>query len=219
MIKGNHDPDSPPRVIFPRSKALYVRASSIVVVNGVTFALEPYNRRMSLRSIRKQLSPSESGLPFCDVLVTHEPPKGVLDLTYHGFTAGSTFLRNLVDAAVEKPRLWLCGHIHEGRGILSKRFTSISGQDADESDLTIVVNAANANSGKANRLVAGAVVIDVERNHLDETQTAASTIQLRQTQNDEEDDVNMAGMQNMTQYVTRPGVRRRKGIPRRQLIK
>ena len=32
----------------------------------------------------------------------------------------------------------------------------------DESKLTIVINASNANSGKANRLVSGAVIIDVE---------------------------------------------------------
>ena len=84
---------------------------------------------------------------------------------------------------------------------------------------TIVINAANANSGKANRLVSGAVVIDVERSHVDELQTARSTIQLRQTEEDEIDAENMAGMENMTEYVVRPGVRRRKGIPRRQLLK
>lgn len=219
VIKGNHDPDSPPRIIFPRSKALYVRSSSMLTVNGVTFALEPYARRMSLRSIRKQLSPAESPLPFCDVLVTHEPPKGILDLTYHGFTAGSSFLRNLVDNAKDKPRLWLCGHIHEGRGILTKTFSAKAEVEHDDSMSTIVINAANANSGKANRLVSGAVVIDVERSHVDELQTARSTIQLRQTEEDEVDAENMAGMENMTEYVVRPGVRRRKGIPRRQLLK
>jgi Icc-related predicted phosphoesterase len=220
VIKGNHDPDSPPRIVFPRSKALYVRASSTLVVNGVTFAIEPYARRMSLRSIRNQLSHSESPLPFCDVLVTHEPPKGVLDLTYHGFTAGSQFLRNLADNAKHKPRLWLCGHIHEGRGILTKTFSSNADEESDESKSTIVINAANANSGKANRLVSGAVLIDIERSHIDESQTAQNTIQLRQTEeNDEVAPENMAGLENMTEYVTRPGVRRRKGIPRRQLIK
>ena len=219
VIKGNHDPDSPPKVIFPRSKALYVRTSSTLVVNGVTFALEPYTRRMSLRSMRKQLLPAESQLQPCDVLVTHEPPKGVLDLTYHGFTAGSSFLRNLVDNARVKPRLWLCGHIHEGRGILTKKFNTNIEDGHDDTGSTIVVNAANANSGKANRLVSGAVVIDVERTHVDESQTAKNTIQLRQTEDEVISQEDLAGIDNMTQYVTRPGVRRRKGIPRRQLLK
>jgi Icc-related predicted phosphoesterase len=99
--------------LFPNSKALDVRASSTLVVNGVTFALEPYAKRVSFRSIRKPMS-SFNSLPFCDVLVSHEPPKGVLDHTYHGFSAGSSYLRDAVTIAKTKPRLWLCGHIHEG---------------------------------------------------------------------------------------------------------
>lgn len=113
IIKGNHDPDSPAKILFPNSKALYVRASSTLVVNGVTFALEPYTKRVPFRSIRKPMQ-SFNSLPLCDVLVSHEPPKGVLDLTYHGFSAGSSYLRDAVTIAKTKPRLWLCGHIHEG---------------------------------------------------------------------------------------------------------
>jgi hypothetical protein len=174
---------------------------------------------MPRRSAWEQLLPTQ--LPFCDVLVTHEPPKGTLDLTYHGFNAGSSILKSLVDNAKEKPRLWLSGHIHESRGVVHKSFGLRHEEEYDESihQRTIVVNAANANSGKANRLVEGAVIIDVERNRQDETETAASTIQLRQTENDDVNPDGLAGIENMTQYVARPGVRRRKGVPRRQLLK
>lgn len=166
---------------------------------------------MSLRSIRSQLSSSDT-LPFCDVLVSHEPPKGVLDLTYHGFSAGSSLLRNIVSNAKTKPRVWLCGHIHEGRGILRTFFHTNPDED-EESKSTVVINAANANSGKANRLVSGAVVIDVERNHVNESQTAENTIQLREILEQDYDSEGLAGMENMELYITRPGVRRRKGIP------
>eukprot|EP00804_Cyclotella_cryptica_P028322 CCRYP_013190-RA/>CCRYP_013190-RA protein AED:0.03 eAED:0.03 QI:179/1/1/1/0.75/0.6/5/1611/876 len=210
IIKGNHDPDSPAKILFPNSKALYARASSTLVVNGVTFALEPYSKRVSFRSIGKPVSPFNS-FPFCDVLVSHEPPKGVLDLTYHGFSAGSSYLRDVVTTAKTKPRLWLCGHIHEGRGILTKCFAE---EKDDQSKSTIVVNASNANSGKANRLVSGAVIVDIERNHVNEMQTAERTIQLRDVSNEDGYITDgLAGLENMELFETRPGVRRRKGVP------
>ena len=56
---------------------------------------------------------------------------------------------------VRKPSLWLCGHIHEARGAALARF------GRDDEPPTVVVNAANANSGRANRLIHGVTVIDV----------------------------------------------------------
>lgn len=46
-----------------------------------------------------------------DVLITHSPPKGVVDQTSQGMSVGSTAIR----AAIErlKPGLVLCGHIHD----------------------------------------------------------------------------------------------------------
>ncbi|MDU8928496.1 metallophosphoesterase family protein [Alisedimentitalea sp. MJ-SS2] len=46
-----------------------------------------------------------------DILITHSPPKGVVDQTSQGISVGSTAIR----AAIEriKPGLVLCGHIHD----------------------------------------------------------------------------------------------------------
>ena len=215
VIKGNHDPESPSKVLFPTSKALYVRSSSTLVVNGVSFTLEPFSRRMAFRSIRRRSSSyAMPSLPKCDILVTHEPPKGCLDLTYHGFSAGSMYLRELVEHSEHKPRLWVCGHIHESRG-LSKLFQE------NEDASTMVINASNANSGRANRLVSGAVVVEIERcpSNTGGDETAESTLQTRKIEysDDFEDSVNgqdLAELGNELEvYVTRPGVRRRKGVP------
>ncbi len=49
------------------------------------------------------------------VLITHSPPKGVADVTSAGQSVGSTAIR----AAIERirPRLALCGHIHDSWGV------------------------------------------------------------------------------------------------------
>ncbi len=50
------------------------------------------------------------------VLVTHVPPRGLLDRTLFRTHAGSRAVREFVDA--RKPRLALCGHIHEDPGTM-----------------------------------------------------------------------------------------------------
>jgi uncharacterized protein len=50
------------------------------------------------------------------VVLSHAPPRdGRVDCTHLGQHVGSTALRAFVDR--RQPRLVLCGHIHEGRGI------------------------------------------------------------------------------------------------------
>ncbi len=49
-----------------------------------------------------------------DVLITHGPPKGVLDRTVNGDEAGCAELRARVEAL--RPRVHVFGHIHEGAG-------------------------------------------------------------------------------------------------------
>ena len=145
--------------------------------------------------LRGKIAESVEALDGCDVLISHEPPQGVLDLTYGGVRAGSDSLRRAVETSDTKPRLWLCGHIHEGRGAARESFvskavnarvtttgrgrvrkkTSSKEEETKREDdggttsttttpaSTLVVNAANANFGKANRLVAGSVLVDVYR--------------------------------------------------------
>lgn len=49
------------------------------------------------------------------VLVTHVPPYKTQDKVFIGYHAGSKELRTLIDHG--KPRLVLCGHIHEDPGV------------------------------------------------------------------------------------------------------
>lgn len=48
------------------------------------------------------------------VLVSHSPPKGVLDLSSDGKHLGSLTVRETID--IKRPRLVVCGHIHGSAG-------------------------------------------------------------------------------------------------------
>jgi Icc-related predicted phosphoesterase len=50
-----------------------------------------------------------------DILLTHGPPKGILDRTKDGHI-GSSAMRTLVDAYLPRLKYYICGHIHEGYG-------------------------------------------------------------------------------------------------------
>ena len=60
---------------------------------------------------------AESLLSRCkgvDILLTHSPPKGVVDVTSQGISAGSTAIRAAIETL--QPQLALCGHIHDSWG-------------------------------------------------------------------------------------------------------
>jgi len=167
VIAGNHDP---PGCNWPASGATYAGAGPrSVEVAGVQFGLVPFFREQFKRTkyvvgrphVRvEKVRHKHFALPRGEVLVSHSPPHGVLDTCGSGEHGGSTYLRGLVQRAAVKPALWLCGHIHEGRGAACVHFSraSIVGE---ESLPTVVINAANANPGIARKLVHGAVVIDL----------------------------------------------------------
>ena len=119
---------------------------------------------------------------------------------------GSQVLRHAVETSKTKPRCWLCGHIHEGRGA-SREIFAPNGDKCD--DATLVINAANANVGKAHRLVSGAVLLDIERE---------SGLMKDEGDDTENFDAIVAKMPLKAKDLglkaanVRPGVRRRKGI-------
>jgi uncharacterized protein len=51
----------------------------------------------------------------CDVLVTHEPPAGILDLAHSGRHIGTRTVLELLTRF--RPRVLTCGHVHEAPGI------------------------------------------------------------------------------------------------------
>ncbi|EOD21629.1 hypothetical protein EMIHUDRAFT_207581 [Emiliania huxleyi CCMP1516] len=138
VLRGNHDPFN---VAFPRSNATLITQPTLATIGGWTLSLVPFSRGGRLV------------VPPGDLIASHVPPKRILDRTYSGDRAGSSALRGAVERwTAPPPRVWL--HIHEGRGCERVRF---GGRGLHASRETLVINAANANSGRANRLVHGPV--------------------------------------------------------------
>ena len=48
------------------------------------------------------------------ILITHNPPYGIVDKAYNGKYVGSKIISNAIKK--HKPKLVLCGHIHEAKG-------------------------------------------------------------------------------------------------------
>ncbi len=90
-----------------------VRVDDFVLhgLGGSTFT--PFNTpseypESELEAVLKSLDYSDR-----NILLSHTPPKGILDLTYTGVHAGSSSVRKYM----EKFELVLCGHIHEAYGV------------------------------------------------------------------------------------------------------
>jgi len=128
-----------------------------------------YRFRKELKEFRLQGSRTIMGLKFhalsydrgtasydripkdLDVLVTHDPPYGVRDLSYLQTHIGCRKLtRQLRDMGSKAPLLHLFGHVHEARGLAQSKHGN-----------TLFANVANANSGEATHLEHGCMIFDI----------------------------------------------------------
>lgn len=76
--------------------------------------------------------------PGTDILLTHGPPYGIRDLTFHGELVGCADLNRHV--WVQRPRLHVFGHIHEAYGL-----TEVNGiQFANASSVNLAYEMAHA---------------------------------------------------------------------------
>lgn len=71
------------------------------------------NKMRSNKSREKKLNKLLKENPNA-VLITHNPPYGVVDKVYNGEHVGSKIILNAIKK--HKPKLVLCGHIHEAKG-------------------------------------------------------------------------------------------------------
>jgi hypothetical protein len=144
VLRGNHDApterSSRGHRTLPRSGALLVGnrpGPTLIEVGGLTLLAVPWDSKRDAstcpnlgisRPTRAKHAPHgakkpkpPTPLPRADVILSHAPPYGVLDVNQAGVRCGSAALLERVVAGCRAPcalppALWCFGHIHEGRG-------------------------------------------------------------------------------------------------------
>lgn len=121
-IAGNHDwcfqrfPDEARRRL---TNAIYLEDAA-VVVGGLKFYGSPWQPRFYDWAFNLDRGPELAAkwalLPVdTDVLITHGPPEGILDLTRRWVRVGDADLLDRVRQV--RPKLHVFGHIHEAAGV------------------------------------------------------------------------------------------------------
>jgi len=104
------------------------------LINNLSFVgiggAHPYVEEVYCLEEEKWMSFEEIAI---DVLVTHIPPKGIMDKMMLGMHIGSKWIREVVKK--KKPSLVICGHVHENYGY-------------EEFNDTIVVNCSVGKKGE-----------------------------------------------------------------------
>lgn len=139
VIAGNHDwpfeRDPTARELL--NNAIYLQDSE-VTINGLRIYGSPwqpafFNWAFNLErgeALRRKWDLIPDGI---DILVTHGPPFGIGDRTRNGNHAGCEELLKALPRV--KPRIHICGHIHEGYG------THLLGESGG-----LLINASNCDS-------------------------------------------------------------------------
>lgn len=139
-IAGNHDkyPSVAGRDVTSKmfSNAVYLD-NDLYEVEGFKIYGTPWSRtygRWSFMKEENELDHEWNKIPEgIDILIVHTPPYGLLDVVPRAGHVGSTTLADHIFNRI-KPKLVVCGHIHEGYGQVEKdgiKFVNASCLDAD----------------------------------------------------------------------------------------
>lgn len=126
FVPGNHSTAVEQGLIRPEEyPSIHFLIHDSITIGGLKFFGSPYTPRFhdwAYMKARNKLDLVWSSIPDdVDVLITHGPPKGVLDITHDieskGLVqVGCRALRRQVEERI-KPRIHAFGHIHDERGI------------------------------------------------------------------------------------------------------
>lgn len=124
FIAGNHDfifqnNSKLAKSLITAPGAFYLEDSGIEIkglkIHGTPWTPTFFDWAFMLDDLSKEMEKKMSKIPEgLDLLISHGPPKGLLDLTTGGDRAGSQSLLNAIERA--KPKNVVFGHIHEGYG-------------------------------------------------------------------------------------------------------
>jgi Icc-related predicted phosphoesterase len=128
LIAGNHDASMKRNKIAIPKEIIYLQDSAINL-EGLNFWGSPFTRMF--KSISPIINAEKEELArltwtkiplFTDILITHTPPHGILDLGDDSIHKGCSLL--LEKVLTIKPVIHVFGHIHEANGILKNDRTT-----------------------------------------------------------------------------------------------
>ncbi len=131
LIAGNHDfyferePAQHIKKIIPKD-IIYLNDSSTTINNTKIWGspITPWFYNWAFNRHRgTEIKKHWDTIPTdTDILITHGPVYGILDATTRGDQAGCEDLLNRVTTI--KPKVHICGHIHEAYGVIKKNETT-----------------------------------------------------------------------------------------------
>lgn len=121
VIAGNHDllfERKPPRAEALLTHAIYLK-NTATQIQGLRIWGSPITPRFFDWAFNRQRGADirrywERIPADTDIVITHGPPRGVLDRTFHGDAVGCDDLLEIIGKI--KPKVHLFGHIHEAYG-------------------------------------------------------------------------------------------------------
>lgn len=127
LIAGNHDASLTKKynVDKVRDYGIIYLEHEDCEVEGITIFGSPYTPTFGdwyFMKDRSKLDRYWQMLKSCDILVTHGPPKGILDLSFDRnrnleYCGDSALLKRVLDV---KPKYHIFGHIHDCEGVINK---------------------------------------------------------------------------------------------------
>jgi Icc-related predicted phosphoesterase len=133
LVPGNAENDKELNHACRLWKKAFVLHGKLATIDGIQFygigggiPVTPFGS-WSFDLTEEQAKKLLQDCPFGGVLLSHSPPKGLLDLSSDGRSLGSTAVKEAIEA--KQPRLVVCGHIHGSAG------------QVERMDQTTVVNA------------------------------------------------------------------------------
>ncbi len=118
FVPGNCDPPKLAHLIEVGYESLHGRTVNVggVKIGGIGGSvITPFNTPFELEESQIRALLRGIGLNGNGILVSHCPPKGVLDSVSGGRRGGSIAIREFIER--KQPDYCFCGHIHESKGM------------------------------------------------------------------------------------------------------
>ena len=147
FIAGNHDASIERNLVtrsdFQSNGIIYLE-NDWVEIEGIKIWGSPitptYNVGWAFNRARNKTETIWKHIPDdTDIIVTHGPPKGILDLAYHDDVLEFCGDKSLLNRVLQiNPKLHLFGHIHNNGYIQNSGYTKVTGCDTIFSNATAV---------------------------------------------------------------------------------